>query len=136
MPRCTSSLRIFLVEDHKDTLHWLTVYLQQQGHSVRSAATMTEALAALPNANCDVLITDVGLPDGSGWDLLRQAKFSRPVYAIAMTGFGMTTDRMKSKAAGFRYHLMKPFNPAEFDAVLNDAAKEVAAPGGIKERSK
>jgi two-component system CheB/CheR fusion protein len=118
-------LRIFLVEDHEDTLHWLTIYLEQMGHSVRSAATMTDALAALPSANCDVLITDIGLPDGSGWDLLRQAKFSRPVYAIAMTEFDMTTDRIKSKAGGFRHHLLKPFNPDEFDTVLDAATKEL-----------
>jgi DNA-binding response OmpR family regulator len=127
MSRFRSPLRIFLVEDHEDTLYWLTIYLTQMGHNVQSAGTMGEALAALPSANCDVLITDVGLPDGSGWDLLRKAKFKRPVYAIAMTGFGMTTDRLKSKAAGFRNHLLKPFNPDEFDAILEDAAREVAA---------
>jgi DNA-binding response OmpR family regulator len=127
MSRCSPQLRIFLVEDHEDTLHWLTLYLQQMGHNVRSAGTMADALTALPNANCDVLITDVGLPDGSGWDLLRQAKFTRPVYAIAMTGFGMATDRLKSKAAGFRHHLLKPFKPAEIDAALEVAAKQVAA---------
>jgi two-component system CheB/CheR fusion protein len=125
MPRSSPPLKIFLVEDHEDTLHWLTIYLQQMGHCVRSAASMSAALAALPSANCDVLITDIGLPDGSGWDLLRQAKFNRPVYAIAMTGFGKTTDRIKSKAAGFRHHLLKPFNPDEFDTVLEAAAKEL-----------
>ena len=125
MPPSSLPLRIFLVEDHEDTLHWLTIYLQQMGHCVRSAASMSAALAALPSANCDVLITDIGLPDGSGWDLLRQAKFNRPVYAIAMTGFGKTTDRIKSKAAGFRHHLLKPFNPDEFDTVLEAAAKEL-----------
>ena len=125
MPRSSPPLKIFLVEDHEDTLHWLTIYLQQMGHCVRSAATMRDALAALPSANCDVLITDIGLPDGSGWDLLRQAKFNRPVYAIAMTGFGKTTDRIKSKAAGFRHHLLKPFDRDEFDTVLEAAAKEL-----------
>jgi DNA-binding response OmpR family regulator len=133
MVQCSSPLRIFLVEDHEDTLHWLTLYLEEMGHSVRSAVTMAGALEALPKANCDVLITDIGLPDGSGWDLLRQTKFSRPVYAIAMTGFGLTTDQLKSKAAGFRHHLVKPFNPDEFDAVLEAAAKEVAA---VEERGR
>ncbi|MBV8969339.1 MAG: response regulator [Verrucomicrobia bacterium] len=105
----------------------MTLYLEQMGHRVRSAATMADALAALPDADCNVLITDLGLPDGSGWELLRQAKFDRPVYAIAMTGFGMATDRVKSKAAGFRHHLLKPFSPDEFDAILEAAAKEVGA---------
>ena len=127
MLRCSFALRIFLVEDHEDTLHWMTLYLEQMGHSVRSAATMADALAALPDADCNVLITDLGLPDGSGWELLRQAKFDHPVYAIAMTGFGMATDRVKSKAAGFRHHLLKPFSPDEFDAILETAAKEVGA---------
>ena len=127
MPRSSPPLKIFLVEDHEDTLHWLTLYLEQMGHRVQSAATMAEAMAALPNARCEVLITDIGLPDGSGWDLLRQAKFNHPVYAIAMTGFGMTTDRFKSKGAGFRHHLLKPFSPDQFDAILEAAAKEIAA---------
>lgn len=120
-------LRIFVVENHADTLKWLTLYLEQLGHSVLSARTVDEALTSLPAANCNVLISDIGLPDGDGWELLRRAELPPAVYAIAMSGFGMNADRAKSKATGFRHHMLKPFDPDELDALLEEAAEEMAA---------
>jgi CheY-like chemotaxis protein len=120
-------LRIFVVENHADTLKYLSLYLEQMGHTVLSAASMHEALGALPSARCDVLITDIGLPDGDGWELLKRAHLPSTVYAIAMSGFGMNADRAKSKAAGFRHHILKPFVPDDLDSMLEEAAREVAA---------
>ena len=120
-------LRIFIVENHTDTLKWISRYLQSMGHTVLSARSMAEALEALPTADCEVLISDIGLPDGDGWELLRNARLSRPIYAIAMSGFGMNADRIKSKAAGFRHHLLKPFVPRELDDALEEADREAAA---------
>ncbi|HEX8312862.1 MAG TPA: response regulator [Chthoniobacteraceae bacterium] len=119
-------LRIFVVENHADTLKYLLLYLEQLGHQVKSARSMTEALERLPDADCDVLISDIGLPDGDGWQLLEQTKFSYPVYAIAMSGFGMNADRVRSMAAGFRHHVLKPFVPEDLDAMLEEAAHECA----------
>jgi CheY-like chemotaxis protein len=104
-------LRIFLVENHIDTLKWLTLYLQQMVHTVVSARTMEGALTALPEANCEVLISDIGLPDGDGWQLLqrlRDVTMTLPRYAIAMSGYGMNADRFKSKAAGYSQHILNP----------------------------
>ena len=70
-------LRIFIVENHADTLNLLTQYLQGMGHTVCSANTMAEALEALPNSPCDALISDIGLPDGDGWLLMEQAHLPR-----------------------------------------------------------
>ena len=67
------------------------------------------------------------LPDGDGWELMAKAHLPATVYAIAMSGFGMNTDRLKSKAAGFRRHLLKPFVPTELDAALEEAAREATA---------
>ena len=120
-------LRVFVVENHADTLDLLTQYLQSMGHAVCSANTMTEALAALPNSPCDALISDIGLPDGDGWELMEKAHLPASVYAIAMSGFGANADRLKSKAAGFRRHLLKPFVPTELDAALEEAADEADA---------
>lgn len=120
----TRPLRIFVVENHPDTLKYLTLYLEQMGHTVVSARSVKDALAALPTSDCSVLISDIGLPDGNGWDLLRSAGHERPLYAIAMSGFGMNADRAKSRAAGFRHHLLKPFEPDELDAMLEEAARE------------
>jgi two-component system CheB/CheR fusion protein len=123
----SAHLRIFVVENHADTLKYLRLYLQEMGHTVLSAQTMKEALATLPSAHCDVLISDIGLPDGSGWELLNEAHLAGSIYAIAMSGFGMNSDRAKSKAAGYRHHLMKPFAPDELDRMLEEAARERAA---------
>jgi len=95
------------------------------GHTVVSARTRAEAIEALPSSGCTVLISDIGLPDGDGWDLLRTATLSKPLYAIAMSGFGMTADRARSNAAGYRHHILKPFDPTVLDAILEDAAKEM-----------
>ena len=120
-------MRIFVVENHADSLEYLQMYLEMLGHTVLSAETMTGALAALPEANCDVLISDIGLPAGDGWELLRRLQLPRPIYALAMSGFGMRVDQLKSRQAGFRYHLLKPFNSKELKAALAEAAEEAAS---------
>jgi CheY-like chemotaxis protein len=120
-------LHVFIVENHADTLRFLSLYLEGLGHMVTSANTMAQALERLPEANCDMLISDIGLPDGDGWELLRQARLPRAVYAVAMSGFGMNADRLKSKAAGYRRHLLKPFVPGELDAALKEAAQEAVS---------
>jgi len=71
-------LRIFVVENHADTVKYLRLYLEQLNHVVETARTMTEALAVLAKEKFDVLISDIGLPDGDGWELLRRAGASRP----------------------------------------------------------
>src|SRR3954451_8308316 len=85
-------LRIFVVENHPDTLKYLTIYLEQMGHTVHSARSMHEALEHLPSAESQVLISDIGLPDGDGWELLQRSRLAGSVYAIAMSGFGMNAD--------------------------------------------
>jgi two-component system CheB/CheR fusion protein len=122
----TRPLRIFVVENHTDTLQCLTLYLEQMGHTVLSAQGLSEAIAALPAADCDVLISDLGLPDGSGWELLGRVHLARPIYAIAMSGFGLGADRARSEAAGYRHHILKPFDPDTLDAMLEEAAREKA----------
>lgn len=121
-----SALRIFLVENHADTLKWLTLYLEQMGHHVTSAQSVSGALETLPTGAWDVFISDIGLPDGDGWELLQQANLPDDVYTIAMSGFGMNADRLRSKSVGYRHHMLKPFNPDELDGLLEEAAREMA----------
>ena len=59
----------------------------------------------------DVLVSDIGLPDGSGVDLIRQLRHERPIFGIALTGFGMEEDIRRSHQGGFEYHLIKPVGP-------------------------
>ena len=120
-------LRIFLVENHADTLKYYQMYLQMEGHTVVHARTLNEAYQSIPTADCDVLISDVGLPDGTGWDLLNRLRTENrphPPYAIAVSGYGRDEDRARSRAAGFRHHLLKPFDPGALDVMLVEAARE------------
>ena len=118
-------LSMFLVENHEDTLNAMTMYLELQGHTVQSARDMKSALELAPTTRFDVLISDIGLPDGDGWELLRRLSAQRPIRAIAMSGFGMNADRYKSKAAGFRDHLIKPFLIEELEAALQKIIEEI-----------
>jgi len=123
-------LKIFIVENHADTLKYLRIYLEEMGHQVFEARNMTEAVDAIPECCCDVLISDIGLPDGDGWSLLKTLQAGArnvPRFAIAMSGFGMSADRSRSRAAGYREHLMKPFDPENLDELLRKAEKELVA---------
>ena len=123
--RASQALRIFLVEDHADTLDALCLYLKCAGYSVRSARSKEEALKEIANANCDVLISDIGLLDGNGWDLIRETGKLRPRYAIAISGYGTKADREKSARAGFRHHLVKPVTSEKLAPVLEEAIAEI-----------
>ena len=114
------------MENHADTLQCLAQYLQAAGHTVATAPTMTQALETLPSTPSDVLLADLRLPDGSGWELLRIIRLSQPIYAIALSGLGTKADRARSQEAGFRRHLLKPFPLADLDHALAEAARETA----------
>ena len=132
IPGASRPLRIFVVENHEDTRFLLVLLLEQLGHTVFSAPSLGEALAELPSARCDVLISDIGLPDGNGWELMTQLGDERPRYAIAMSGFGMSSDRQRSLNVGYRHHLLKPVEPNQLERLLDEAADEVreSARGG------
>lgn len=116
-------LRVFLVENHFDTRKYLTLYLEQLGHTIAHAESMEEALARIPGGDWDLLISDIGLPDGDGWQLLKRLGDSRPPYALAMSGFGMTTDTEKSRLVGYIDHLVKPIDLDHFDRLLAEVVR-------------
>ena len=118
-------LRIFLVEDHADTLDAMCLYLRHVGHTVRCARTKKEALTKIIQEDYDVLISDIGLSDGNGWDLIQEMGDFRPQFAVAMSGYGTATDRERSTEAGFRHHLIKPVSLEKLAAVLDEAVVEV-----------
>src|SRR5688572_22209539 len=98
-------LQILIVENHPDTVKWLQLFLEDLGHKVVAARNLAEAQAALAQKEWQVLISDIGLPDGAGWELLERGTHKRPPFSIAMSGFGMNADSARSRAAGFRHHL-------------------------------
>lgn len=118
----TEPLRVFLVEDHSDTLNTLFVYLHKMGYRVRTAGTFAEAVRKISEEPTDVLICDVGLPDGSGWDLVSHVDPS--IFAIAITGLSSPADRLRSQERGFREHLTKPFFLEKLQQFLDTAANE------------
>jgi CheY-like chemotaxis protein len=124
-PSGSSALRIFVIEDHRDSLQALQIYLEYAGHFVRCAGSKAEALKEIPAANCDILISNISLPDGTGWELIREMGTSRPAYAIAMSGHGTKADSERSADAGFRHHLTKPVSPERLSTILAEAFTEL-----------
>ncbi|MBV9642987.1 MAG: response regulator [Verrucomicrobia bacterium] len=114
-------LTVFLVENHQDTARYMQLYLQQLNHTVRVAADLATALREIPKSRCDVLISDIGLPDGDGWQLMEKLGDDRPPFAIGMSGYGTGNDQRKSRAVGYDHHLVKPFTPDELLALLREA---------------
>jgi signal transduction histidine kinase len=107
--------RILLVEDHPDTLGTLSHLLARKGHSVMPAATGGAACEAFSAGQFDLIISDLGLPDCSGHELLTRLRAIRFTPAIALSGYGMEADLLGSKAAGFEEHLTKPI---DFDQLM------------------
>jgi PAS domain S-box-containing protein len=101
-------LRLLVVEDHADTAHTLARLLRGAGFAVSVAADVASALAAIERESFDVLISDLGLPDGSGNDVMRALRARGAVPGIAMSGYGMEDDLRRSREAGFSEHLVKP----------------------------
>jgi signal transduction histidine kinase/CheY-like chemotaxis protein len=114
-----TGLHILLVDDHPDTCAALERLLKLRGHSVVAANSMREAMeAAAAGGAFDLLISDVGLPDGNGMDLVRYLRTQRPIRGIAISGFGMDADISKSLEAGFSEHLVKPVKLEKLEAAI------------------
>ncbi|MEA3210179.1 MAG: hypothetical protein QOE70_3236 [Chthoniobacter sp.] len=116
------ALRILLVEDHEDSNRSLTQLLRRKGYEVCSARDVSSALEAAGKFEFDVLLSDMGLPDGTGNDLMEKLSSTRPVFGIAITGYGMESDIDQSQAAGFRHHLIKPVDLNRLDELIQTAS--------------
>jgi signal transduction histidine kinase/response regulator RpfG family c-di-GMP phosphodiesterase len=123
------TMRILLVEDHEDTNRSLTNLLRRRGYHVQSAVNLQSALDLSGREEFDVLISDLGLPDGSGIDLMRSLHSERPILGIALTGFGMEDDIRKSHAAGFKHHLVKPIDLNKLDSLIQEGAAALSREG-------
>lgn len=115
-----TELKILLVEDHEPTRVILSQLLRRSGHGVVLAGSLREALEAVSGCNAfDVVVSDLGLPDGSGLELLPQLRKWMPeLKAIALSGYGMEEDLLRSTAAGFAVHLVKPIKYEQLDQAL------------------
>lgn len=108
-PEKKQPVRILLVEEHADTAMLMRRLLTAQGHEVIVAGSVVDGLAAAQRTGPDLLISDLGLPDGSGLDLMQKLRDAgHHLPAIALSGYGTSADIENSKAAGFAEHLVKP----------------------------
>jgi PAS domain S-box-containing protein len=115
-------LTILLAEDHVDTAEALSQLLADEGHRILAVSTVEEAIAVGRREDVDLLITDLGLPDGSGHQLLGRLREVRPVQGIVLSGYGMERDVAQSREAGFLDHLTKPVNVERLLRVIDQFA--------------
>jgi signal transduction histidine kinase/CheY-like chemotaxis protein len=108
-PAASEGKRILLVEDHVDTGRIVASMLRQAGHEVTLAGSVAAALAHA-DERVDIVVSDMGLPDGSGLDLMRRLCAERPLAGIALSGYGTDEDVRRSHEAGFQQHLVKPID--------------------------
>lgn len=122
-------VRILVVEDHPDVRRTLKALLEMLGYNAVLAADMQSALRLAGEGEFDLLLSDIGLPDGDGWELLRRLKISgaSPAWTVAMSCLNSPADVAQSEAAGYRAHLGKPFTTQQLESAL---AISVSAPTG------
>jgi signal transduction histidine kinase len=102
--------RVLVVDDHRDTCTGMKRMLERRGYEITLAYSAEQAVEKARSQDFDLLISDIGLPDRSGYELMRELQNSKGLRGIALTGFGTEHDVSKARAAGFSEHLTKPIN--------------------------
>jgi CheY-like chemotaxis protein len=126
-PHEPSTLRILVVEDEPATLRLMARLLGKLGHAVTTAGTIASGYEAIEAGEFDLIVSDIGLPDGTGLELMRRVVALRgQIPAIALTGYGMEDDIVRSREAGFTTHMTKPIDFTKLEAMI----RQVATGGG------
>jgi PAS domain S-box-containing protein len=115
-------LTILLIEDHVDTAEVMAQLIRGLGHEVTVVGLVADALAATQSASFDLIVSDVGLPDGTGLDFIKAFREHADVPAVALTGFGTDEDVRRCLGAGFTSHLTKPVNFGQLEQLIERAA--------------
>lgn len=102
--------RVLVVDDHYDTCTGMKMMLERRGYEITLAHSADQAVEKARAENFDLIISDIGLPDRSGYDLMRELRKSKGLRGIALSGFGTEHDVNKAREAGFAEHLTKPIN--------------------------
>lgn len=121
--RGASKLRILLVEDHKDTARIMARLLEQLDYEIKTADSVAAARKLTSIHSFDLIVSDLGLPDGSGNDLMRELRGKHAIKGIALTGWGMEEDVRATVEAGFDRHLTKPVNFQSLVAAIREVAQ-------------
>ncbi len=125
-----AGLRVLVVDDHLDARELIKRLLEECAAEVITAATADEALVLVETRRPDVLVSDIGMPDADGFELLRRVRALGPsrggrVPAIALTAFARSEDRTRALRAGFLVHVSKPVDPSELVATVASVAGRV-----------
>jgi CheY-like chemotaxis protein len=118
-----TKLRVFVVEDHPATARGLKMFLELSGYSVDIASDVRSALKFAAKNDFDVLLCDLNLPDGTGWDLMQRLCKNGPVAGVAYSAFDEAEHIARSKAAGFSEHVVKGTTPETLVAAIDRIAK-------------
>ncbi|MBA3961129.1 MAG: response regulator [Chthoniobacterales bacterium] len=109
---------LLVVDDHHDTCLGMKMLLERRGYRITLAHSANQAVEKAQEEDFDLLISDIGLPDRSGYELMRELRATRSLRGIALSGFGMESDINKARAAGFSEHLTKPINFERLDQTI------------------
>jgi len=113
-----SGPRVLVVDDHVDTCTGMKMMLERRGYRVTVAHTANQAVEKAERNEFDLVISDIGLPDRSGFELMQELSTTRGLRGIALSGFGMENDVTRARAAGFSEHLTKPINFDRLDEAI------------------
>jgi signal transduction histidine kinase/CheY-like chemotaxis protein len=130
-PALDRSLRLLVVEDHEATLAVLSRLLTRAGHRLTCAASVGEGLAAAAAGTFDLVISDLGLRDGTGFELMEKLRAAYDLRGIALSGYGMDEDVRRSREAGFAAHLTKPIDFACLERALEELMDSTAPDGSL-----
>jgi CheY-like chemotaxis protein len=108
-------LKILVIEDHLDTAVVMKHILTEAGHLVCHATSVASAIEAVTSKTFDIIVSDIGLPDGDGVSLIQALRKLCNAPAIALSGYGMREDIERCLSAGFNKHLIKPVT---FDTLI------------------
>jgi len=106
----TNHRRVLVVDDHYDTCLSMKRMLERRGYQITVAHSAEQAVEKVRTEEFDLLISDIGLPDRSGYDLMREVRLNKRLPGIALSGFGSEQDVNEAREAGFAEHLTKPIN--------------------------
>ena len=112
--------RVLVVDDHRDTCIGMKRMLERHGYEITVAYSAEQAAEKVRTEDFDLLISDIGLPDRSGYDLMREVRSSKPLPGIALSGFGTEQDVNEARAAGFSEHLTKPINFEQLEKAIQN----------------
>jgi signal transduction histidine kinase len=124
-PASAASRRVLVVDDNADLADGLAALLRSLGHDVAIARDGVEAIPAAEELHPEVVFLDISLPGIDGLEVARRLRSLpdlRPLLLVAMTGYGLESDRLLSREAGFDHHLVKPVNAARIQNLLRDSA--------------